>query len=217
MINDQGLIQQYLTFLKQRAYPCIGAKAAVEKDHISCCVVDSMECPGNDSRILTFLYDFVTVYRKAPEPYHSAAVIFRHPHIADEKRFDALLWQRLDSLRQLDKQRYDHDPRVSPDPSSPNFSFSIMEEAFFIIGLHPASERKARRFEWPTLVFNPHAEFVKLRERNRYETMKKTIRKRDVKFSGSVNPMLKDFGEESEVFQYSGMAHGPEWKCPLKS
>ncbi len=46
--------------------------------------------------------------------------------------------------------------------------------------------------------------------------MKNAIRKRDVAFSGSVNPMLEDFGKTSEVYQYSGRNYDSNWQCPLK-
>ena len=111
---------------------------------------------------------------------------------------------------------YTHDKSVDPDPSSPRFGFSLKEEAFFIVGLHPGSGRQSRRFKYPTLIFNPHAEFEKLRALGRYEKMKTIVRKRDVAFSGSVNPMLQDFGERSEVFQYTGMQYKEGWTCPLK-
>lgn len=35
-------------------------------------------------------------------------------------------------------------------------------------------------------------------------------------YSGSINPMLEDFGTSSEVYQYSGRKYDAEWRCPLK-
>ena len=102
-------------------------------------------------------------------------------------------------------------------PKSEKCSCSMKEEAFCIIAVHPASNRQARQFKYPTLVFNPHAEFEKLREANRYDNMKAVVRKRDILYSGSVNPMLKNFGEDSEVYQYSGRNYDPQWECPLKN
>jgi FPC/CPF motif-containing protein YcgG len=129
--------------------------------------------------------------------------------------FDALLWERLNALSTLDRLNFKHDSRVDADPTANHYSYSLKQEAFFIIGLNPFSSRKARRFAYPTLVFNPHAEFEKLKKANRYAQMKKIVRKRDLAFSGSVNPLLNDFGEASEVYQYSGVHHDENWKCPL--
>lgn len=210
------IIKEYLAYLKQKEFPCIGAKAALAKQQVKCMVADNMACPNDDAEILRFLYDFVDAYRNSKEFYHSAAIIFSGPQIIDEEIFDDLLWQRLQSLENLDAKNYHYDNRVEADPSSAKFSFSIKEEAFYIIGIHPASSRHARQFKYPTLVFNPHAQFEQLRETTKYEVMKNVVRKRDIAISGSVNPMLEDFGKSSEVYQYSGRKYDDSWQCPLK-
>jgi hypothetical protein len=175
-----------------------------------------MACPADDFTILEFLYAFVDDYRRSRESYHSAAVIFKQPVKISEDNFDDYLWLRLNGLASMDKKKYEHDKRVDSDPSSPRFCFSLKEEAFFIIGLYADSSRKSRQFKYPTLVFNPHAEFEKLRKSNRYARMKEVVRRRDIAYSGSVNPMLEDYGSASEVFQYSGRQYRPDWICPLK-
>jgi uncharacterized protein len=215
MIQDENIINEYWDFLSQKGFPCVAAKAALARNHIKSMVVSHMACPAQDSEVLNFMYDFVDNYRASGNSYHSAAVIFKAPLQADEKVFDQLLWQRLKALASLDQSNYPHDHRVDADPSSPRYSFSLKKEAFFIVGLHPASERKSRRFKYPALIFNPHAEFEKLRRLNRYDKMKEVVRKRDVDYSGSVNPILDDFGNSSEVNQYSGMRHDSDWICPL--
>lgn len=215
MMQHTTIQNDYIGFLNQQKFPCIAARAAVAKKHIQSMVAYHMECPAQDEAILNFMYRFVDRYRASTQPYHSAAIIFQQPSDITEEKFDELMWLRLKSLSVHDKKEYVHDPRVDEDPSSPKFSFSLKEEAFFIIGLHPGSKRKARRFKYPTLVFNPHAEFERLRKLNRYDKMKEAVRKRDLEYSGSVNPMLKDFGEVSEIHQYSGVRHDERWKCPL--
>jgi len=215
-IKSSEIVEEYLAYLKNKAFPCIAAKAAQARQHIKCMVADHMACPKDDRVILKFLYDFVDDYRNSKTSFHSAAIIFKEPEFQNEEMFDVLFWQRIQALADLDAENYDYDKRVDDDPSSANFSFSLKEEAFFIIGLHASSSRPARQFRYPTLVFNPHAEFEKLREANSYNNMKKIVRKRDIEFSGSVNPMLADFGDVSEVYQYSGRNYDTNWKCPLK-
>ena len=215
MNSDDLIIKEYSAFLSKKEFPCVAAKAALSRDHIHCMVAMHMACPAQDKIILQFLYSFVDQYRASVDSYHSAAVIFREPVALDEKIFDSLIWQRLNSLSALDKQTYRHDHRVDSDPSSSHFSFSLKEEAFFILGLHPGSSRRSRQFKYPALIFNPHAEFEKLRSSGRYIKMKKVVRKRDREYSGSINPMLADFGEASEVYQYSGMKYNADWSCPL--
>jgi FPC/CPF motif-containing protein YcgG len=210
------IIQEYLSFINAKEFPCIAAKAAVANQQVRCMVAGNMACPKDDYEILQFLYNFVDEYRHSKNIYYSAAIIFSGPNMYNEEMFDTLLWQRLNGLQHLDAQHYDYDNRVEADPASAKFSFSIKEEAFYIIGLHAESSRKARRFIYPTLVFNPHEQFEQLRASSKYDAMKNTVRKRDIALSGSVNPMLQDFGEASEVFQYSGRKYDDSWKCPLK-
>jgi FPC/CPF motif-containing protein YcgG len=104
---------------------------------------------------------------------------------------------------------------VSSNPNSKNFSFSIMEEAFFILALHPDSPRLARRFPKPMIVFNPHQQFENLRSVGMYARVRDIIRKKDKLLQGFINPMLNDFGEKSEVFQYTGRMYDKNQPSPL--
>lgn len=214
--TDTEIIEEYTDYIKQKEFPCIAAKASLARQHVKCIVAGNMGCPKDDVSILQFLCEFVEDYRMSKDFYYSAAIIFTGPHVYNEEMFDALLWQRLQAFEMLDAKNHVYDNRVEADPSSAKFSFSIKEEAFYIIGLHPASSRHARQFKYPTIVFNPHAQFEQLKETTKYEVMKNTVRKRDISFSGSVNPMLHDFGESSEVYQYSGRKYDESWECPLK-
>jgi FPC/CPF motif-containing protein YcgG len=214
--NKEAVVAEYLSFLAEKDFPCIAAKAALARQQVKCLVAGNMACPKDDAGILQFLYEFVDEYRRSKDFYHTATIIFSGPQINNEEMFDGLLWQRLQSLEILDAENYSYDDRVEADPSSSKFSFSIKEEALYIIGLHPAGSRLARQFKYPALVFNPHAQFEQLRATTKYEVMKNTVRKRDIALSGSVNPMLKDFGESSEVYQYSGRKYDADWQCPLK-
>jgi FPC/CPF motif-containing protein YcgG len=215
-MKSEALIErEYKEFLDDKNFPCIGAKAALAKNNIKCVVLSHMACPAQDTEALQFIYSFVDGYRSSSDMYHSAAVIFKEPMNIDENTFDQLLWQRLNALSALDKKVFQHDTRVDSDPASARYSFSLKGEAFFIVGLHAASSRRARRFRYPSLIFNPHAEFEKLRASNRFIKMREVVRKRDVAYSGSVNPMLSDFNTASEVYQYSGKQYTSDWICPL--
>lgn len=214
--GPESLIRQFHHFVSEECYPCVAARAAIARDHVPCFVAGHMACPNDDHAILQFLYRFIENFRKVKKPLHSAAILFSSPSELSEKEFDGFLWQRLQSLSSIDARKFHYDPRVSADPSSPDFSFSLGGEAFFIIGLHPASSRRARRFTYPALVFNPHVQFEEMRKHNQYEKMKAIVRRRDIGYSGSINPMLHDFGIASEAMQYSGHRHGKEWTCPLK-
>src|SRR5690606_13013174 len=129
------------------------------------------------------------------------------PRTLSEEAFERCLWDRLQSLADKDAWRGQRsDERVSADPSDPHFSLSFGEEAFFVVGLHPNASRPARRFAHPTMVFNLHDQFEHLRAEGRYEKLRSSILDRDVKLSGSLNPMIARHGTISEARQYSGRA-----------
>lgn len=215
MNEERGIIEAYHHYIQDKSFSCIAAKAALARDQLKCMVASHMACPADDYAILQFLYSFIDNYRASGELYHSVAIIFKQPSVINEGMFEDLLWQRLQSISDIDAQKYGYDKRVNMDPSSPDFSFSLKEEAFFIIGLHPGNSRVTRQFKYPAIVFNPHLQFEQLREKAKFDNLKYAVRKRDVALSGSVNPMLQDYGEASEVYQYSGKKYDEQWKCPL--
>ena len=96
---------------------------------IQCFVAGHIACPGDDTEILEFLYDFIEGYRQSDKSYQSAVVIFDECANLSEEVFDSFLWQRLQSLSNLDAISYKYDSRVSSDAGSDFFSFSIKEEA----------------------------------------------------------------------------------------
>jgi uncharacterized protein len=208
--------QSFIDHIADKLFPCIAARSALHNNQIRFINAMHIGCPHDDKRILHELYQFTDNYRANDQTFHSAVILFDQPRALTEEQFDQFMWQRLQALHELDKQYFGYDHRVDPDPASKDFSFSVKEEAYFIIGMHPGSARPARRFKWPALVFNPHAQFEKLRNEHKYDKMQSVIRKRDLSFSGSVNPMLSDFGQSSEVYQYSGRKYVGDWKCPLK-
>ena len=207
--------RELLSMIEQSAYPCIGAKAVAAKQKLSSFVGTDLSADSDDERIIAFLYNFIDDYRKSDAELRSAVVIFPSSAHLSEEDFDKLLWARLQALADIDAAHYAYDLRVSPDPESSNFGFSVKGEALYVIGLHPNSLRPARRFSCPAIVFNPHAQFERMRERGKYDAMKRSIRQRDTQYAGSVNPMLADFGESSEAIQYSGIQNGTNWKCPF--
>lgn len=213
--NQQEIIREYLEFVGNREFPCVAAREAVARQQVACFVAGHMACPKDDADILAFMYNFVDSFRKKKDIYNSATIIFTAPGIQDENVFEKLMWNRLQAISDLDAMQYGYDSRVTPDPSNENFSFSLKEEAFFIIGMHPASSRPMRRFRYAALAFNPHAQFEQLREKRQYDKVKNVVRKRDLALSGSINPMLDDFGKSSEVYQYSGRQYEKSWQCPL--
>ncbi|MEO7234920.1 MAG: guanitoxin biosynthesis heme-dependent pre-guanitoxin N-hydroxylase GntA, partial [Lapillicoccus sp.] len=140
---------------------------------------------------------------------------FRGPVPEAERDFEALLWSALQHLHDNDETAWAGG--VASDPDSPHFAFSVAGTAFFVVGLHPNASRVARRAPLPTLVFNLHEQFEQLRASGRFERMRDTIRDRDERLQGSVNPMVSDHGTGSEARQYSGRAVDDSWLAPFES
>jgi len=143
----------------------------------------------------------------------SFVACFRGPVPDEERDFEALLWGALQHL-------HDHDDapwasEVAADPDNPHFAFSVAGTAFFVVGLHPNASRVARRAPLPTLVFNLHAQFERMRDDGRYQRMRDTIRRRDTDLQGYLNPMVSDHGEASEARQYAGRAVPADWTPPF--
>ena len=198
------------------AFPCVGAKSALARGSLKVLACHRLDSGWDDVAVHRALLDWARTYRAEPGGLRSLAVTFEGPDGLDEAHFEALMWQRLQSFADKDAwlgQPYDH--RVSADPSDQHFSLSFGGEGFFVVGLHPNASRPARRFPKPTLVFNLHDQFVKLREEGRYERMREKILERDINLAGTINPMLARHGEASEAAQYSGRLVGAEWRCPF--
>lgn len=198
------------------AFPCVGAKAALAKGTLAVLACKAVDSAWDDVRIHDALAQFAADYRADPGLYRSLAVVFDGPAEMTEEAFEAALWSRLQSLSDKDVWRgHCYDARVSSDPANPHFSLSFGGEAFFVVGLHPGASRPARRFARPTLVFNLHDQFERLRADGRYETMREKILLRDEALAGTRNPMLARHGEISEARQYSGRPVGEAWDCPF--
>lgn len=203
-------------FLDRQNYPCIGAKSALRKKQITCHQYGLMTSSCHDTAILRDVYSFIDTYRQTGSLFQSFVMEFSGPDFVTEQHYEQVLWRRLQKLHELDQEQFDWDDRVAVDPDEPGFSYSLGGEAFFIIGLHPRASRASRRFARPALVMNLHDQFERLRADGRYDRMRDVIRERDEAFSGSPNPVLRDFGEQSEARQYSGRAVSAKWKCPFR-
>lgn len=209
--------EELLSAIADATFPCLGAKSAMARGLLRTVVCRSLQSAWDDVRIHAELLGWSKAYREDPSGLRSLAVVFEGPDDLDEKQFETAMWQRLQSLADKDVwlgQPYDRS--VSADPENPHFSLSFGGAAFFVVGLHPLASRPARRLPRPTMVFNLHDQFDRLRGDGRYEPMRAKIMKRDTALAGSANPMLVRHGEASEARQYSGRVVGADWLCPFR-
>jgi FPC/CPF motif-containing protein YcgG len=196
-------------------FSCVGGKAAISHNTYRFGFYGEMNAPGTTAGLAYDLWEYVRERPSFGTEYATFVASFAAPAVLDEQHWETLLWSQLQSLHDLDSGHHAWDPTVSSDPADPGFSFSFAETGFFVVGLHPASSRRARRFAWATLVFNAHDQFERLREQQQFERLRATVRARDYKLQGSLNPNLSDFGEVSEARQYSGRAVEANWRCPF--
>ena len=214
--RDDPLAHRFRTFITDRTFPCVGAKAALQRDGMRFIVARDFRSAWDDLRILPALLGLAKSYRTEPEMFQSLVVLFEAGAPDDERSFEQGLWSRLQSLSDKDEwlgQRAD--PRVAHDPEDPHFAMSFGGEAFFVVGLHPRASRPARRFSTPAMVFNLHDQFTTLRAEGRYDKLRASILDRDLAVAGSSNPMLSEHGDVSAARQYSGRAVEEGWRCPF--
>jgi uncharacterized protein len=204
-------VQAFRQFVSDPRFPCLGAKAAFNSNAQTIRVFNLLGSAESTDDLAAALSDFA----ESPADYASFIAIFEGPRETTEIEFEQFLWRQLRLLHEHDAAGADWAPNVASDPADPHFSFSFAGQALYVIGMHANSSREARRFPWPVLIFNPHEQFQRLRSDGKWQHMQETIRQRDLQLQGSINPMLSDFGEQSEARQYSGRVVEDNWHAPF--
>jgi len=196
-------------------YPCIGALSAFNRKSYRFGLYPDLACDSAVRAVCHDLYGFCHEFPIIDDHFITFIAMFRGPIIQSEQHFEGLLWNQLQAMHSIDSDFFTWDKSVDFNPKNNQFSFSIGGRAMYVIGMHPKSSRLARTVRYPTMVFNLHEQFERLRARGKFETIKETIRAREMAFQGSINPMLTNFGENSEARQYSGRAVPDNWGCPF--
>ena len=202
-------------FVGDPRFSCLAGKGVVRADRYTLGVYGSLGSQRSARALARDLAAFVAAPDAGDSAFRSMVAVFPARAPRDETAFEKSLWIQLQLLHERDDPRAGWDPAVSDDPEDPRFAFSFAGCGLFVIGLHAASSRLARRFGWPALIFNPHAQFADLRATGRFERLRTIVREREVALQGSLNPNLADLGERSEARQYSGRATEAEWGCPF--
>lgn len=198
-------------FIVDGDHPCLMAQSVVDENTVDTIVLESSSFK-EIKKLYTFIENGVLTKDSDSNVFTSLIAVFPDLEIKDVEEFELFLWDVLYKLNAMDS--YDWDPSVSEKLHDNNYSFSIAGSAFYIVGMFPKSPRKARRMPYVSLVFNWHSQFEKLRKMGVFDHVKKRIRQRDKNLQGSINPMLKDFGTQTEAMQYSGKIVDKNWKCP---
>lgn len=208
---------QFRALVLSQGFSCLGAQAALRAGRYRMGVYGELGSSGATEDLARHLSAFADAEDPDAPGLTTFIASFSGPNPADEVQFERLLWRQLQALHERDGRRHRWDPSVSSDPEDPSFSFSFAGRAFFVVGLHAASSRWARRFAWPTLVFNPHRQFEQLRRQGGFTRLQERIRARERALQVTLNANLSDFGERSEARQYAGRPVEEDWRCPFQS
>lgn len=212
MADESALTGSLSAMIAHTDFPCLGARSVFRRDRATIHVYDELASAGATRALLADLRDFAT----SVDPdagFASFIAVFRGPTSRSEGDFEQLLWTQLRLLHAADDAAWNDE--VSDDPADEHFAFSVAGTAFFVVGLHPLASRDARRTATPTLVFNLHEQFETLRASGRFDRMRDLIRERDQHLQGSINPMVRDYGNGSEARQYSGRVVDDTWVPPF--
>lgn len=206
--------EEILSFIQHPSFPCLMAKAVARTGNLT--VHEAQDLSElNSLSILQSLYEFIDTFNNNLPKLSSFCLVIKDKSLLSFEAFEDSFWRFLKTMDLKDKNLYPHDPRVSSDPRNERYSYSLKSEALFLFALHPEGPRFARRFKYPAIVFNPHIQFEKLRQSGIFKRVRDLIRGRDMALQGSVNPMMKDFGDRSEIYQYMGRPYAHEDHIPL--
>jgi FPC/CPF motif-containing protein YcgG len=206
----------FRSFVLDNRFPCLGARAALQRGSYRFGAYQRLNDESVTHGLMRDLYAFVAERAGLGETFTTFIAVFRDRVPGGELGFESALWSQLQKLHTLDRQLHSWDPNVSSDPADPHFSFSLAGHAFFVVGMHPKATRAGRRFAWPALIFNAHAQFENLKNTGKYAGLQRQIRTRDIALQGSINANLTDYGAHSEARQYAGREVPSTWKCPFK-
>lgn len=209
----QSIEDEYKNFILNNHHPCIMAKAIFNMKNYHLKIYDDMLNQKNQKQVINDIKNYINQYDFNGNQFESFIAVFPNNKFANEINFEDAMWNTLQSLHELDEREWDK--TVSDNCESSEFSFSLAGKAFYIVGLHPESSRLARQAPYTTLVFNLHHQFDKLREMGTYHSVRDSIRKNDEALQGHINPVLKDYGADTEAKQYSGRKVEENWKCPF--
>lgn len=215
--SPEAIDAAFRAFVGDAAFPCLAGKGVLHRRAYRLGVYGALgdDRPTERARFAGALASFVGGLPEDASRFAAFVAVFPDRAPTSEHEFERRLWIELERLHAADATGLEWDRSVSADPESPRFSFSFAGRAMFVVGMHPCSSRLARRFAWPALVFNPRAQFARLRETGHYERLRSAVREREIALQGTLNPNLADFGQASEARQYSGRATESDWRCPF--
>jgi FPC/CPF motif-containing protein YcgG len=180
---------QFRALVLEPRFPCVGGRSAVRRGTYRFALYAELDTGATTATLLGDLQTFVAERETQGSELTTLVACFLGPHPRNEAHFRAMVRSQLQRLRAADPAPWD--PTVSADPADPHYAYSVAGRAFTIVPLSAASPRWARRFAWPTVIFNAEAVFHQLRDDGGLGRFRETVRARDVALQGDVNPEVK--------------------------
>lgn len=209
-----SIVQSMRDLVMSPHYPCVPAVRSYERGEYMVELCPGEFGSGSAAKIIAEgLKNFRERQQRTKEPFLSFWAVWDHQEL-DEDEHDERFWRELSHVAAQSDAPWD--PNFSPDPSSKRFCFSFEGEAYFVVGLHSNSARKARQFPFPTIIFNLYSQFEDLATKGAYDAVVKTNRKREMAFQGNLNPMVEKYADSWEAIAFSGKGHGDDWRCPFQ-
>jgi hypothetical protein len=205
---------EFKALVSQKDYPCVAALRSYHKDDYQVGFYGNFGNCEEWRNLRNDLLFFLQEQKKTNSIYLSFFAVFKET-ILSEEEFEQAMWKELSYLTSEEDRANDWAEGAVKDPLDPGFRFSLSGSEFFVVGLHPQSSRKARQFSRPILIFNIFDQFEELKKLGQYDSMVALNRARDLRFQGSVNPMVETYGEDWESIQFSGKSNPKTWKCPF--
>jgi uncharacterized protein len=203
-------------WLASENFSCLGARTALRRHVLLTANIGPMAASATTSALHACVREFIADALDDEEDFATLVVQFDGPTIGSDAEFEVLLWSQLQDLHAADVAAgHAWAAGVSSDPSHRDFAYSVAGHPFFLVGMHPGAERVSRRSPTPSLAFNSHRQFDRLKQSGVYAGLQRRIRAREVRLQGSVNLLLADFGTRPEAVQYAGRSAGDEWACPF--
>ena len=220
--DEQSLMkEEFRQHVMSAYFPCLNAKIAFQRNTFSFGFYEILASQNTTKLLWHDLIDFInrqSLFWTKNQIFTTYVACFRTPNDIDEVVFEKLLWKQLELLHHEDVQHgIKWNPNFSDNPTDHNFGFSIGERAFFIVGLHPNSSRRGRRFLTPTIAFNSLDQFTNLRQLKILDQIKQVIRNNDLSLNKSINPNLIINHNKSDAFEYSGKPIHESWIPNFKS
>ena len=198
------------------SYPCVAAVQAMTRNDYAVGLYRTLGRGDCWRELRADLLVYLRAQQHSNSLYSTMFAIFPETPALSEEAFEAAMWAELSMLTSEEQKQSDWAPHTSSDPADPGFVMSLGGNRLFVVGLHPGSSRRGRRFPFTGLVFNAFDQFEQLERKGSYERMVALNRKREVDFDGGPNPMVALHGDKWESIQFSGRNNPSDWQCPFK-